>query len=52
LRLEFERNYAHISTEFCRKCPLIRVIDGKSNTFLHSSCVYLMVFQLLETDTG
>jgi hypothetical protein len=42
----FERGYAHFSAEFCRKRTLIGVIDGKSNTFLQSSCEYLVVFQL------
>ena len=52
MRVGFERSYAHISTEFCRKRTLIGVIDGKPNTFLQSSCEYLVVFQLLGTDTS
>jgi hypothetical protein len=50
--LGFERSYARISTEFCRKGALIGVIDGKSNTFLQSSCECLAAFQLFGADTG
>lgn len=47
-----QRGYAHFSTEFCRKRTLIGVIYGKPNTFLQSSREYLVIFQLLGTDTG
>jgi hypothetical protein len=48
LRLASSGSYAHISTEFRRK----GVIDGRSNTFLQSSCEYRAAFQLFGADTG
>jgi hypothetical protein len=50
--LASERSYALNSTDFCCKRTLIGVVDGMSNSFLQSSCEYLVVFHLLGTDTG
>ena len=52
LRVGMQRSHANYAAEFCCECTLISMIDGKSNTFLQSSCECPAAFQLFGADKG